>query len=649
MIAKRVMRGKASGEFKRLSAYILNPEKLAAESGWRQTAEYVVDLAGGGARTTAVRITNCQSEEIDWAIIEIEAVQAQNRRAKGDRTYHLVVSFPPGEKPAPAQLVDIEDELCRAIGLHAHQRISAVHTDTAHLHMHVAINQIHPQTLTCVEPWYDKRKLMEACTRLEIKHGLQVTNHGEAVQEKVVGAKKTPQRTRAVEAHGGGQSLLEWLRVDVRPRLIEPLRKAANWEDVHAALAAHGLEIKQRGAGLVIVANRGTARVKASSVDAALAHSVLAKRFGAYLPPSQGLTVSQNQGYQGQKMRTGKEAKRLWKAYQNQRQAVLAARRTAMDEIGARQAARREGTLRWYFDTRDEIVGTYALTGAGKKDSLGRLDLEQVRELAKWKAQAQDERQAARRAHPVKSWVNFLREAASAGDTEALAVLRRNEEAFQQAVDARVRSQTAGEQGGEQRIIQELRPDVRSNGDAIYRLRDGGVLIDRGGRTEIEKLSPFSVLLHLKMAMATNPGKPVDPDGDQIHVGAAIYAAVAAGLPIQFKQAAHEEERRKLVVAVGQCSAAHAALAYVLERESERGEREGDGEYRFWVGEDIRGATPAGVVLLRDGSHGALWRRDGTTYVKALLPGEAEPAKVAAAAIDAAVPPQVRKRGWLRW
>ena len=70
--------------------------------------------------------------------------KALNVRAKGDKTYHLVVSFPPGEHPTADQLRDIEDELCAAIGLADHQRISAVHTDTDHLHIHVAISKIHP-------------------------------------------------------------------------------------------------------------------------------------------------------------------------------------------------------------------------------------------------------------------------------------------------------------------------------------------------------------------------------------------------------------------------------------------------------------------------------------------------------------------------
>jgi hypothetical protein len=141
MIAKRILRGKA-GKFGRLGEYIARERSAAPkpqgalvlleaapaakadeQAIWQRTADYILDAAGRGGRVAAVRITNCYSTEIDMAIAEIEAMQALNVRARGDKTYHLVVSFPPGEKPAPEQLIDIEDELCRAIGLHQHQRI----------------------------------------------------------------------------------------------------------------------------------------------------------------------------------------------------------------------------------------------------------------------------------------------------------------------------------------------------------------------------------------------------------------------------------------------------------------------------------------------------------------------------------------------
>ena len=155
MIAKRVLRGKA-GDFGRLGEYItrgphagprdqhsfalvghaISVAAMREMAVWQRTADYILDAASGGARAAAVRISNCVATEVDTAIMEILATQGRNTRARGDRTYHLVVSFPPGEKPALEQLRDIEDELCKAIGLGKHQRLSVVHTHPASAYAH---------------------------------------------------------------------------------------------------------------------------------------------------------------------------------------------------------------------------------------------------------------------------------------------------------------------------------------------------------------------------------------------------------------------------------------------------------------------------------------------------------------------------------
>jgi hypothetical protein len=148
MIAKRVMRNKTGG-FKRLGAYITttpqasnSPSTVASlaladtegeYAAWERTAAYILGEESATSRVGAVRITNCNASEISDAIAEIAATQALNTTARGSRSYHLVISFPPDETPTSEQLHDIEDELVKAIGFDQHQRISAVHTDTAHL------------------------------------------------------------------------------------------------------------------------------------------------------------------------------------------------------------------------------------------------------------------------------------------------------------------------------------------------------------------------------------------------------------------------------------------------------------------------------------------------------------------------------------
>jgi hypothetical protein len=91
-------------------------------------------------------VTNCQSDDPGWAVKEILGTQARNTRSQSDKNCHLVVSFPEGEKPTWAQLEDIEDAICAAIGFAEHRRISAVHQNTDNWHLHVAINKVHPRT-----------------------------------------------------------------------------------------------------------------------------------------------------------------------------------------------------------------------------------------------------------------------------------------------------------------------------------------------------------------------------------------------------------------------------------------------------------------------------------------------------------------------
>ena len=182
MIAKRVPRRKDTSSVARLARYVVNAQGGIDPRSWSRTADYILDSDAEtndqGEKVGGVRVTNCGTDDPAAATLLIQATQAINTRSKNDKTYHLVFSFPPGEQPPLDVLHAIEDDLCASIGYADHQRISAVHIDTDHLHVHVAINKVHPTGYQNIEPYFDKRRLMEACERLEIKYGLERTNHG---------------------------------------------------------------------------------------------------------------------------------------------------------------------------------------------------------------------------------------------------------------------------------------------------------------------------------------------------------------------------------------------------------------------------------------------------------------------------------------
>ena len=153
MIAKRIKKTQGHNSFKRLAGYVVNAKNggRGDPADWK-LAEYILDNEHEGEKVAYVRVTGCAATDPGMATKEILATQARNKRSNGDKSYHLVVSFPQGERPTREQMEAIEDAMVKAIGLQDHQRISATHQNTDNWHLHVAINRVHPKTLRCIEP-----------------------------------------------------------------------------------------------------------------------------------------------------------------------------------------------------------------------------------------------------------------------------------------------------------------------------------------------------------------------------------------------------------------------------------------------------------------------------------------------------------------
>ncbi len=253
------------------------PMKAIRKSNFSGLIHYMTNEHGKQERVGEIRITNCQSKEIEWALHEVQATQELNQRAQGDKTYHLLISFPAGEIPSEKALKDIEERVCSSIGFGEHQRISVVHYDTDNFHIHVGINKIHPTRYILHEPYLAYKKLGEIATLLEIEHGLQRVNH---IPHKV----GSENRADDMEHHAGIGSLLNWIKSECQ----EQLKAANNWPHFHHVLEQHGLELHERGSGLVIVDGSGVG-VKASSVSRDFSKAKLEKQFGSFEKNASGL------------------------------------------------------------------------------------------------------------------------------------------------------------------------------------------------------------------------------------------------------------------------------------------------------------------------------------------------------------------------
>src|SRR5690606_36878457 len=212
----------------------------------------------------------CASDRVRDAITEVLATQQANTRAKGDKTYHLLVSFRAGEQPSAETLRAIEERICAGLGFGEHQRVSAVHHDTDNLHIHIAINKIHPVRGTMHEPYYSHRALADLCEVLERDYSLVRDNH----QPLQRGAAA---RAGDLERHAGVECLVGWIKREC----LDEIKAAQSWQELHQILSDNGLELRTRANGFVFEAGDRT-MVKASTVARDLSKPALEKRLGAF-------------------------------------------------------------------------------------------------------------------------------------------------------------------------------------------------------------------------------------------------------------------------------------------------------------------------------------------------------------------------------
>lgn len=422
------------------------PVRAGRKSSLARLVKYITSKLGKHERLGMVQITNCHSQTMDWAITEMEATQAQNQRAVSDRTYHVLVSFPAGEVPTPQMLKDIEKEVCTTIGFGEHQRISAVHHDTDNMHIHIAINKIHPDTHAMHEPWLAYRTLAKTAERLEIKHGLQRTNHK---------ASRTISENHAhdLEHHTGIESLLCWMRTNC----LSGLQRTESWEQFHAVLAQHGLSIKSRGNGLVFTDNKGVF-IKASTVARDLSRQKLEKRFGKFIaanrqkagsktdkkppvdkigkkppPRSRGrfsglnnmeeISFSRAKDYIKKPVITTFNTDELFKRYMREMADIRKNRNQVSGEL---KQQKQKAIARIKKNARLKRLGIQLLNekGTSKRMLYGLVSKICKAELTKVNTQYQETRAKITCGYQWRTWVDWLKWQAANNDTEAVEALR---------------------------------------------------------------------------------------------------------------------------------------------------------------------------------------------------------------------------------
>ena len=539
MIAKRIMAPKGGAGFGRLGAYVLNARAEVDPASWTRLNAYILDSNHGGEKVAWARVTNCQADDPGWAVKEILATQAHNRRSRSDKSYHLVVSFPEGERPSREQLEDIEDRLCAAIGFAAHQRVSAVHQNTDNWHLHVAINKVHPTTFRNLTPVRDHYRLQEACAELEIRHGLVREPHTvDARQSADRRQRKARGRAADFEAQHGEKSFGTWVREQAAAALLAARDSRQGWSEVHRVAAAYDLEIKPRGAGLVI-GHRGDGRlhVKASDVDRGLSLQALTAALGPFEASGPKAAAAPVQSRYARPSRTGP----LYEAFQRECAAALAAREAAAKALRERHTAYGQ-QLRAYHRHRLRQERLTGLRGVLRRESFQHIAEQRRRDHVERKAREAEERRQLRARHPVPNWQGFLEAEAGRGNESALSALRTRQQRRDRVEAALLEAADAGE--ARHIVYQHLRPAIRRDGRVVYRVADGGLVCDETRQVRVNQVTAGAAFLALTLAADRFGNRPLSVQGtDDFRKQVALLAGIE-GLGVTFADAGLERQRQ---------------------------------------------------------------------------------------------------------
>jgi hypothetical protein len=181
--------------------------------------------------------------------------------------YHFVIAFHPSDPVDRASMRQVVDAVLRRLGLEEHQALIVAHKDTEHPHVHVIVNRVHPRTHLAWENSWDWPKIEKELRAQEIALGMRRVpgRHG-----------RVPGREPAAALERGNAAFLRF----VQERAGPVLERARTWAELEEGLAAAGLAVRIKGAGLTI--HDGHQEVKASEVDRAFSRTKMEDRLGKW-------------------------------------------------------------------------------------------------------------------------------------------------------------------------------------------------------------------------------------------------------------------------------------------------------------------------------------------------------------------------------
>ncbi|WHF58042.1 relaxase/mobilization nuclease domain-containing protein (plasmid) [Shewanella xiamenensis] len=499
------------------------PINSLKKSDFANLVNYITDSQDKIDRVGQISFSNCHSSKLDMAINEILATQQRNTRTTKDKTYHLIVSFRAGENPSKEVLNDVEKTICKDLGFAEHQRVSVVHYDTDNVHMHIAINKIHPEKLITLDPRQSYRKLSESCVKLEIKHNLEADNHI---------ALKIPSAGRAsdLERHSGIESLVGW----IKRVCYEDIKSSKNWDELHKVMAFNGLALHKKGNGFVIESIESGVFVKASTVDRTFSKAKLEAKLGEF--KESDFISDKTRSYQKEPKKTRVDTGDLYARYLKE-QASNKKRKTSMLNASKHrkqfeiEMIKRSGRLkRIVISLSDNYLMRKVLYRQASKSLQDN--------IKKINQKYQNERLALNKNNRRYTWADWLREQAEAGNVEALNALRARK-------GTTLKGNTFSGQGSHHVKSGEV---VTKGGAVSYQKGVEAGIRDDGQQLKIARnITAEGVIAALKMAQERF-GNTITINGTDEFKTLAVKAAVVGNVRVTFSDPELEKLKHNLLL-----------------------------------------------------------------------------------------------------
>ncbi|HHT7352499.1 TPA: TraI/MobA(P) family conjugative relaxase [Legionella pneumophila] len=504
------------------------PMKSARLSSYSALVKYITDEQNKQERVGKVRISNCKSVDLTWAIHEVLATQARNQRAKSDKTYHMLISFAPGENPSNEVLKAIEESVVSSIGFKDHQRISAIHHDTDNLHIHVAINKIHPKTFNMIEPYRAYRAFADVASKLEIEYGLEITNHR---------TRKSRSENLAddMEQHSGIESLINW----IKRNCLEQINQANHWNEVHKILFLHGLEIHIKANGLVFCNEVGL-MVKASSVSRCFSKKNLESRLGEFKPSPFRTERSGQNIYRYEPLNRKVIGSEIYARYLHEKEhgkTLLAEKLKHLREAKARLITKAKKLGR----TKRAVLKLMKAPRTQKKYLYQQISKTLLKEIEKVRQNYAKERKHLLELHKNKTWADWLQQKALEGDKEALTAMRYHNRKNQSNY-----SLSAVSSNFSLADIKQV-DSITKEGTEIYKM-DKAVIRNTGKEIKISKGGSIATLKKAIEMAQQRYGNCIQVNGSPLFKKIILQITIQHNIPITFADSEMEAQRQKMVL-----------------------------------------------------------------------------------------------------